>query len=303
MRSRWTSRLRWETEQSVLQWEEVPSIFTGRRANTSATDVLHVLGLGVNLISISQLQDKGYDVHFIGKKVFVKQPSWKRVRQNGVRSNRLYRLQLDSSMALASSDNSSRTTLNELWHRRMGHLHHGALKMLREIVTGVPKFGTEHNDVCKGCVPRKYAKVAFPRSDNRADEKSIRREWTAPSNPQQNGVAERKNRTIVGATKAILYDQDLPRFIWEEACNTTVYIQNGTPRRALGKKTLERVFIGKKPKVSHFRNFSSIAYCHVLDEKRTKLNQTAEKGFLVGYSKTSKAYRIYIPSNRKIVVR
>lgn len=65
----------------------------------------------------------------------------------------------------------------------------------------------------------------------------------------------------------------------------------------------EGVFTGKKSKVSHLKIFGTVAYCHIPDEKRSKLDQTAEKGYLVGYSKTSKAYKIYIPSNRKIVVR
>ena len=69
-------------------------------------------------------------------------------------------------MALIGSNSSSGKALNELWHRRMGHLHHGALKMLRETVTGVPELGTEHDDVCRGCILGKYDKVAFPRSDN-----------------------------------------------------------------------------------------------------------------------------------------
>ena len=53
----------------------------------------------------------------------------------------------------------------------------------------------------------------------------------------------------------------------------------------------------------HFRIFGSVAYCHIPDEKQSKLDQTAEKGYLVGYSETSKAYRIYIPNNRNIVVK
>lgn len=102
---------------------------------------------------------------------------------------------------------------------------------------------------------------------------------------------------------AMLYDQDLPRFLWAEACNTTVYIQNRTPHRALGKKTPKGVFIGKKPEVSHLRIFGSLADCHIRDEKRSKLNQTTEKGFLVGYRETLKACKIYILSSWKIVVR
>jgi len=55
-------------------------------------------------------------------------------------------------------------------------------------------------------------------------KEGIRREWTAPYNPKHNGVAERENKTVVGATKAMLYDQDLPRYLWAEACNTAIYI-------------------------------------------------------------------------------
>lgn len=84
----------------------------------------------------------------------------------------------------------------------------------------------------------------------------------------------------------MLYDQDLPRFLWVEACNTTVYIQNRTPHRALGKKTPKGVFTQKKLEVDHLRIFRSVAYCHIPDETRSKLDQIAEKGNLVGYSET-----------------
>ncbi|KAH9310643.1 hypothetical protein KI387_025678, partial [Taxus chinensis] len=59
----------------------------------------------------------------------------------------------------------------------------------------------------------------------------IKREWTTPYNPQQNGVAERKNRSITEASSAMLHDQDIPRYLWAEACSTTVYIQNRVPHK------------------------------------------------------------------------
>ena len=68
----------------------------------------------MNLISVSQLQDKGYDIHFIGKKVYVKNPSWKQTKQIGVRSNGLYGLQLESPMALISSNLEDKKGLNKL---------------------------------------------------------------------------------------------------------------------------------------------------------------------------------------------
>lgn len=54
--------------------------------------------------------------------------------------------------------------LNELWHIRMGHLHHGALRILRSTITGVSDLSTERDDVCRECALGKYAKATFPGS-------------------------------------------------------------------------------------------------------------------------------------------
>eukprot|EP00253_Pinus_taeda_P020612 PITA_20612 len=134
-------------------------------------------------------------------------------------------------------------------------------------------------------------------------EAGIRREFTVPYNPQQNRVVERKNRSIVGATKAMLHDKGLPLFLWEKACNTAVYLQNRSPHRALGHMTPEEAFSGKKPDIGHLRIFGCITYSYIPKEKRTKLEPTIEKGIFVGYSETSKAFWIYIPAQRKVVVR
>jgi hypothetical protein len=91
-------------------------------------------------------------------------------------------------------------------------------------------------------------------------------------------------------------------FLWAEASRTTVYIQNRSPHTVLGKLTPEEVFTGTRPDVSHLRIFGSVCYCHVPSEKRTKLDPTGDKGILVGYSEASKAYRIFVPARRKIMV-
>ena len=87
--------------------------------------------------------------------------------------------------------------------------------------------------------------------------------------PEQNGVAERKNRTIVEAARAMLCDQGLPKFLWGEAVNTAVYIQNRCPHSDLDSKTPEEVFSSKKPNVPHFRFFGCPVYFHVPKEKRS----------------------------------
>ena len=78
-------------------------------------------------------------------------------------------------------------------------------------------------------------------------KEGIRRELIAPHNPQQNGVAERNNRTIMGVTRAMLHDQGLPMHLWAEACNIVVYVQNRCPHRVLCMSTPEEAFSSKKP--------------------------------------------------------
>jgi hypothetical protein len=121
-------------------------------------------------------------------------------------------------------------------------------------------------------------------------------------NPQQNGVAERKNRTISEAARAMMYDQNLPLSLWAEVSSTTVYIQNRCPCKALEAKTPEEVFTVIKPSVDHLRIFGSPVYVHIPKEKRTKLEPSEKKGTFVGYNETSKAYRIYIPGQKFIEV-
>ena len=68
-------------------------------------------------------------------------------------------------------------------------------------------------------------------------EDGIKRELTIPYNPQQNGVAERKNRSIMEAIKSMIHDQDIPMYLWEESTRTTIYVQIIMSHNALGNKT------------------------------------------------------------------
>jgi hypothetical protein len=131
----------------------------------------------------------------------------------------------------------------------------------------------------------------------------IRRELIAPHNPQQNGVTERKNITIVGAARAMLQDQGLPMHLWVEACNTTVYVQNRFPHRVLGMSTREEAFIGKKPHVSHLKFFGSSVFVHVNKDARKKLEPIAEVGIFLGYTKPPHNYRVYLSNSKMTVMR
>jgi hypothetical protein len=128
------------------------------------SDVLYVLGLTKNLISISTLEDKGYEVTFRKGKVFIRPDGSgeKMDRMIGVREEKVYKLHVQPGRALASFT----TYIGELWHMSMVHIHFGALGHLREVVTGLPKIITERHDPCKGCALRKYAQKPFPSSEH-----------------------------------------------------------------------------------------------------------------------------------------
>jgi hypothetical protein len=74
------------------------------------------------------------------------------------------------------------------------------------------------------------------------------------------------------------------------------------PHNALGLKTPEEMFTGKKPEVSHLKRFGYPLFIHIPKEKRNKLEPSGKKGIFVGYCEVSKAFRIYIPGHRHIEI-
>ena len=120
--------------------------------------------------------------------------------------------------------------------------------------------------------------------DDFCREARIKKELAVPYNPQHNGVAKRKNRTICEDANAMITDLHLSLSLWAKATGTAMYIQNRSPRAILGKKTPEEVFTKKKPAVDHMRIFGTPVYVHVPKEKRAKLEPSGKKGLFVGYS-------------------
>jgi hypothetical protein len=134
------------------------------------------------------------------------------------------------------------------------------------------------------------------------EDVGIKRELTSPYNPQQNGVAERKNRIIMEVVKTMIHDEDLPMCLWAEVAMTTIYVQNQLSHSALGFKTQEEMFTRKKPEVSHLKIFGCPVFIHIPKEKRNKLEHSGKKGIFVGYYEVSKSFRIYIPGHCHIEI-
>ncbi|GLT36973.1 hypothetical protein SLA2020_113170 [Shorea laevis] len=138
--------------------------------------------------------------------------------------------------------------------------------------------------------------------DKFCEDASIAHQLTIPYTPQQNGVAERKNRNIMEMARCMLYEKKLPMNFWAEAVNTTVYLLNGLPTKAVKGTTPIEAWCGLKPFAHYLKVFGSICYCHVPFVNRTKLDAKVEPSIFVGYATKSKGYRIYNMATEKVIV-
>ncbi|GJR91073.1 putative ribonuclease H-like domain-containing protein [Tanacetum coccineum] len=123
--------------------------------------------------------------------------------------------------------------------------------------------------------------------------KGIKREFSVARTPQQNGVAERKNRTLIEAARTMLADSKLPTTFWAEAVNTACYVQNRVLVIKPHNKTPYELFLGRKPALSFMRPFGCpVTILNTIDHLG-KFDGKADEGFFVGYSTNSKAFRVF----------
>ena len=128
----------------------------------------------------------------------------------------------------------------------------------------------------------------------------VRHEMTVPKTPEQNGVAERMNRTLVESVRSMLADAKLPHPFWAEDLSTAVYLRNRGPTKVVRGMTPFEAWTKKKPSVSHLRVFGCEALAHVPKDERGKLDSKARRCILVGYGEETKGYRLYDPQEKKI---
>ncbi|GJX04489.1 putative ribonuclease H-like domain-containing protein [Tanacetum coccineum] len=156
-------------------------------------------------------------------------------------------------------------------------------------------------------------KVKIIRSDNGTEfknrvmlefcgEKGIKQEFSNARTPQQNGVAERMNRTLIEAARTMLADSHLPTTFWAEAVNTACYTFNRVRVTKPQNKTPYELLFGHKPILSYIRPFG----CHVTILNTLsplgKFDGKSDEGFLVGYSVNSKAFRVYNLVTKRVEV-
>ena len=137
---------------------------------------------------------------------------------------------------------------------------------------------------------------------NFCETSGICRHLTAPYSPQQNGVVERRNRTLLGMTRSILKHMSMPNYLWGEAVRHSTYLINRVATRVLVSQTPYQVFKRKKPSIEHIHVFGCLGYAKKDIRHLRKLDDRSQKLVHLGTEPGSKAYRLYDPINRKVVV-
>ncbi|GJU21647.1 putative ribonuclease H-like domain-containing protein [Tanacetum coccineum] len=167
------------------------------------------------------------------------------------------------------------------------------------------------HDLIVGLENRLRHKVKTIRCDNGTEfknqlmnefcaKKGIKREYSIARTPQQNGVAERKNRTLIEAARTMLADSLLPIQFWAEAVNTACYVLNRVLVTKPQMKTPYEILMGRSPNISFMRPFGcSLTILNTLDQLG-KFDGKSEEGYLLGYSTSSKGFRVYNRVTRKV---
>ncbi|KAH9701426.1 hypothetical protein KPL71_024990 [Citrus sinensis] len=133
-------------------------------------------------------------------------------------------------------------------------------------------------------------------------QEGIQRQFTVAYTPQQNGVAERMNRTLTEWIRAMLRTAGLPNSFWAEAAKTACYIVNRSPSTAIGLKTAMEMWTGKPTDYSYLHAFGCPVYVMYNAQERTKLDPKSRRCIFLGYADGVKGYHLWDPTAHKIVI-
>nr|GEW71668.1 retrovirus-related Pol polyprotein from transposon TNT 1-94 [Tanacetum cinerariifolium] len=228
-----------------------------------------------------------------------------------------------------------------LWHRRLSHLNFDYINLLskKDIVIGLPKLKYVKDQLCSSCELSKAKRSSFSINEKKYvlvivddysrytwtlflcskdetperhrvlkqdsqcifKEEGIEHQTSTTRTTEQNGVVERRNRTLVEAARTTLLALKFPLFFWAEAIATACYTQNRSIVIPTHGKTPYHIINDRKPSIKHLYIFGCICYITRDGENLDKMKEKRDSCILVGYSTQSKGYRVYNKRTRMIV--
>ncbi|KAK1359193.1 hypothetical protein POM88_043667 [Heracleum sosnowskyi] len=360
--------------------------------NVIIEKVALVKGLKHNLLSISQITDRGYHVNFYSTHCEVVSKTTSKIALTGYRHGNIYEANIQSNTDDSPTCLISKASVDESWnwHKKLSHLNFSNINELvkKDLVRGLPKVLYTPDGLCDACQKAKQRRTSFQsksessieepyhmlhidlfgpvnimsiskkrytpvivdeysrftwvyflhrkdetpevlldhvrmietttkykvkilRSDNGTEFKNSKMEefckykgiiqqFSAPDTPQQNGVVERKNRTLIEPGRTMLEEAKLPTYFWAEAVNTACYTQNLTLINRHGVTPYQSLK-EKKPSLKHLHVFG--CKCFVLrthPEQLGKFETKADEGIFIGYP-ASRAFRVFNLRTRTVM--
>ncbi|GJZ21676.1 retrovirus-related pol polyprotein from transposon TNT 1-94 [Tanacetum coccineum] len=285
--------------------------------------VYYVEGLNHNIFLVGQLCDADLEVAFQKSTCFVRDFQGNDLL-TGNRGTDLYIIYLQETTSSTSICLMAKASPTQawLWHRRLSHLNFDYINLLskKDVVIGLPKLKMlskdETPEVLKEfliMIQRNLqALVISLRADRGTEflnktlnaffkEEGIEHQISTPRTPEQNGVVERQNRTLVEAARMMLSASKLPLFFWAEAIATACYTQNRFIIILTHEKTSYHIINSRKPSIKHLHIFGCTCYLTRDGENLDKMKEKRDPCILVGYSTQSKGYHVYNKRTRLIV--
>nr|GEW82350.1 ribonuclease H-like domain-containing protein [Tanacetum cinerariifolium] len=221
------------------------------------------------------MRDKKNNILFIDVECVVLSPDFKLLDESQVllkvsRNNNMYSFDLKNVVPVGGlTCLFVKSTLDEsnLWHKRLGHINFKTMNKLVKgnLVRGLPSKLFENDHTCVACQKGKQHKASC-----------IMREFSIARIPQQNGVAGRKNKTLIEATRTMLADSKFLTTFWAEVVNTTCYVQNRVLVIKPHNKTPYELFLGRKLVLSFMRPFGCpVTILNTLDHLGNQTNGNA----------------------------
>nr|GEU30699.1 retrovirus-related Pol polyprotein from transposon TNT 1-94 [Tanacetum cinerariifolium] len=282
--------------------------------NITITKVYFVEGLGHNLFSVGQFCDVDLVVSFWRNTCFIRDLDGVNLLK-GNRSTNLYTINL-YDMASASpiclmarkSKRASHPPKPVMNSKQRLHLLHmdlcGQMRVasINEVIKSFLKKISVHLQ----------APVIIVHTDNRIEFKNhvlkeyfdsvgITHETFTAKTPQQNGVLERRNRTLVEAARTMLIFSHALLFLWAEAIATACYTQTHSIIHLHFNKTPYELIQGRKPNISYLHVFGALCYSKNDREDIDKLGAKGDIGFFIRYSANYVSYRVYNRRTKKIM--
>ncbi|GJZ10556.1 retrovirus-related pol polyprotein from transposon TNT 1-94 [Tanacetum coccineum] len=291
------------------------------QGNITICHVYYVEGLGHNLFSVGQFCDGDLEVAFRSKTCYMRNLEGDDLLTGGRESN-LYTISI-SDMAASSPFKYGKDHLCSACERGKSKKASHPLKL---VPSDHSKLELLHMDLCgpmrvASINGKKYILVSveiilninvyfFIRTDETPE---IYKEFIAQAQliykakfakirtDNQNGVVERRNRTLVEAARTMLIFSRLPEFLWAEAVATACFTQNRSIIHTRHNKTPYELLRGRKPNVEYFHVFGSLCYPTNDRDDLGKMKPKADIGVFIGYSETSRGFRIYNRRTKKIM--